>query len=88
VTDPAQGWYKDPYATHEDRYFSAGLPTKLVRDQGRESYDPPPDAPLPDCPLIPAIPREDADERSEATQADTERMRRAVFDYFDTLPKQ
>jgi hypothetical protein len=28
----AQGWYRDPYLVHEDRYFSDGQPTKLVRD--------------------------------------------------------
>jgi hypothetical protein len=50
----AQGWYRDPYAIHEDRYFSAGMPTKLVRDRGQESYDPPPDRPLPEIDLIPA----------------------------------
>jgi len=41
----AQGWYRDPYLVHEDRYFSAGQPTKLVRDAGAESYDPPPAGP-------------------------------------------
>jgi hypothetical protein len=41
----AQGWYRDPYLVHEDRYFSAGQPTKLVRDGGIEDYDPPPDGP-------------------------------------------
>jgi hypothetical protein len=41
----AQGWYRDPYLVHEDRYFSAGQPTKLVRDGGNEDYDPPPDGP-------------------------------------------
>ena len=41
----AQGWYRDPYLVHEDRYFSAGQPTKLVRDGGKESYDPPPAGP-------------------------------------------
>jgi hypothetical protein len=53
----AQGWYRDPYLVHEDRYFSAGEPTKLVRDCGIESYDPPPAGPpktalveVPDCP--------------------------------------
>jgi hypothetical protein len=89
VTELAQGWYQDPYAIHEDRYFSAGRPTKLVRDQSRESYDPPPDSAPPDSPLIPAIPRTDPDARSEATQPTaTDRMQRAVLDYFDTLPKQ
>jgi len=39
----AWGWYPDPYRVHEERYISAdGRPTKLVRDAGRESYDPPP----------------------------------------------
>jgi hypothetical protein len=41
----AQGWYRDPYLVHEDRYFSAGQATKLVRDGGVEAYDPPPAAP-------------------------------------------
>jgi len=50
----AQGWYRDPYEIHEDRYLSAGTPTKLVRDNGQESYDPPPDRPLPDRDLVPA----------------------------------
>jgi len=41
----AQGWYRDPYCVHEDRYFSDGQPTKLVRDGGVECYDPPPPGP-------------------------------------------
>jgi hypothetical protein len=45
VSVVAQGWYRDPYLVHEDRYFSAGEPTKLVRDGGIEDYDPPPDGP-------------------------------------------
>jgi hypothetical protein len=48
----AEGWYRDPYAIHEDRWMSQGQPTKLVRDAGIESYDPPPDLPLPDV-LVP-----------------------------------
>jgi len=40
------GWHLDPFGLHEHRYFSRGKPTKLVRDDGRESYDEPPaDAP-------------------------------------------
>jgi hypothetical protein len=55
VTDAriAQGWYQDPYQEHEDRYFSGGQPTKLVRDRRLESFDPPPDLPVPG-PLVPA----------------------------------
>jgi len=41
----AQGWYRDPYRVHEDRYFSDGQPTKLVRDGSTECYDAPPPGP-------------------------------------------
>jgi hypothetical protein len=44
------GWFLDPYHLHEFRYFSGGIPTKLVRDAGLESFDPPPDIPLPGPP--------------------------------------
>jgi hypothetical protein len=54
---PAEGWYRDPFAVHEDRWMSQGQPTKLVRDGGTESYDPPPDLPLPDE-LVP-VPEDD-----------------------------
>jgi hypothetical protein len=37
-----QGWSADPFRLHEQRYFSAGQPTKLVRDGTVESYDEPP----------------------------------------------
>jgi hypothetical protein len=37
-----QGWYEDPFRLHQARYFSAGRPTKLVRDGNVESYDEPP----------------------------------------------
>ena len=46
-TNAAEGWYRDPFGIHEDRWMSQGKPTKLVRDSGTESYDPPPDLPLP-----------------------------------------
>lgn len=39
-----QGWYADPFGVHEERYFSVGQPTKLVRDGPVESYDDPPSA--------------------------------------------
>ena len=42
----AEGWYRDPYNVHTDRWFSDGSPTSLVRDFGQESHDPPPDEPL------------------------------------------
>ncbi len=37
-----QGWFQDPFGLHERRYFSAGRPTKLVRDGQVETYDEPP----------------------------------------------
>lgn len=41
----AEGWYRDPYGIHQDRWFSAGTPTSLVRDQGTEGHDDPPGYP-------------------------------------------
>jgi hypothetical protein len=41
----AEGWYRDPYLVHQDRWFSAGQPTELVRDDGTEGNDPPPPGP-------------------------------------------
>jgi len=37
-----QGWHPDPSGQHEQRYFSGGQPTKLVRDGLAEAYDEPP----------------------------------------------
>jgi len=37
-----QGWYSDPFGQHDKRYFSAGRPTKLVRDGNIESFSEPP----------------------------------------------
>lgn len=37
-----QGWHADPFGRYEQRYFSAGRPTKLVRDGRTEAYDEPP----------------------------------------------
>jgi hypothetical protein len=38
----AEGWYQDPYGSHEARWFSQGTPTALVRDAGIESHEAPP----------------------------------------------
>jgi hypothetical protein len=50
----AQGWYRDPFGIHEDRYFSDGRPTKLVRDGRAEAYDEPPGKPFAPADLVPA----------------------------------
>ena len=52
-TDDAEGWYLDPYGLHEQRWFSAGRPSRLVRDGMVEASDPPPAKPF-DAPLTPA----------------------------------
>ena len=62
------GWFRDPYHLHEDRYFSEGNPTKLVRDSGLESFDPPPDIPMPEEPVRTA---------SHAKESGSSDMRRA-----------
>jgi hypothetical protein len=38
----AQNWCADPFGRHQARWFSNGIPTALVRDQGVETQDPPP----------------------------------------------
>jgi hypothetical protein len=48
----AEGWYHDPYGLHEERWYSDGTPTKLVRDAHVESYDPPPASPPPTAELV------------------------------------
>ena len=53
TSDDAEGWYLDPYAIHEQRWFSAGKPSRLVRDGLVETNDPPPGRPF-DGPLMPA----------------------------------
>jgi hypothetical protein len=55
VGERPQGWYRDPFAIHEERYFSEGWPTKLVRDAGTESYDLPPDGEFFDDELVKVI---------------------------------
>jgi hypothetical protein len=38
----AEGWYADPYGAHEERWYSDGWPTSLVRDAGVDGTDAPP----------------------------------------------
>jgi hypothetical protein len=48
----AEGWFRDPYHLHEDRWFSDGTPTSLVRDNGTTCRDEPPPQ-EPSEPLVP-----------------------------------
>jgi len=65
MTPEPQGWYNDPFGRHEARYFSAGKPTKLVRDGGHESNDPPPSESDPAGTLRPAQFHEDDESSPE-----------------------
>jgi hypothetical protein len=40
LVEDLHGWNADPSGRHQERYFSGGQPTTLVRDAGRESHDP------------------------------------------------
>jgi len=66
----AEGWYVDPFGAHEARWFSAGRPTLLVRDNGQELHDPPPQATF-DGPLTPVEGVQDSD-GSDLLRADKE----------------
>ena len=74
----AQGWYRDPYGVHEDRYFSDGQPTKLVRDGGAESYDPPPPRP-PEVELV-EVAQSPPTDGSDLRRADERAPGRAAYD--------
>jgi hypothetical protein len=67
----AEGWYRDPYGIHQDRWFSAGTPTSLVRDQGAEGHDDPPGYPPPGPPAeIPETNRFPGDDFRRADEAE------------------
>ena len=72
ILDEPEGWCLDPYGHHEQRWFSAGRPTALVRDAVRESRDPPPDAPPP-RPVEAAPEAETPTERADPYDPDTAR---------------
>ena len=64
--------------------MSRGQPTKLVRDGGSESYDPPPDLPTPGV-LVPAdagssAAGDDAGEADQESSYSNRRARRAALD--------
>jgi hypothetical protein len=71
----AEGWYRDPFESHEDRWFSDGRPTALVRDGGFDAHDAPP-AENWSGPLAPAASVEPAngDDLKRADQSVPERL--------------
>lgn len=81
----AEGWYRDPFGVHEDRWISQGKPTKLVRDGGAETYDEPPSDEV-TVPLVPVDGPEpiDGDDLSRAdAQNGPPDYSRAAWDVFD-----
>jgi hypothetical protein len=74
----AQGWYRDPYCVYEDRYFSDGQPTKLVRDGSVECYDPPPSG-QPNTELVEVRQSEHGDS-NDLRRADDRSAGPAVYD--------
>ena len=64
----AEGWYRDPYGIHQDRWFSAGNPTAPVRDHGVEGHDEPPGSPPPGPPA--EIPETDPFTTDDLRRAD------------------
>ena len=86
----AEGWYRDPYKIHTDRWFSDGNPTELVRDGARESNDPPPDTPISE-PLVESDSSEavDGDDLRRADEAEASGPydpKKAVERALDSLP--
>ena len=79
MTAPAaEGWYRDPYGVHQDRWFSAGAPTSLVRDQGTEGHDDPPPDPPPAPPA--AIPEVDEFPSDDLRRADEDEANGGQYD--------
>jgi len=73
--DAVEGWYEDPYGIHEQRWFSAGTPTALVRDRGAEAHDEPPAYPPPVAPVeapepVDKFPEDDLKRADEAEAGD------------------
>ena len=92
MTLAAEGWYKDPYGLHEDRWYSVGRPTNLVRDAGVESHAEPPEAAPPHGDLVRSDPGPQAATGSDVHRADevfdeppydNAKARRALLDIFD-----
>jgi len=70
------GWCYDPYGVHEQRWFSDGTPTRLVRDGGIVSNDPPP--PTKPCVSVIPVTYPDRTDGSDLRRADDARTYRVA----------
>jgi hypothetical protein len=84
----AEGWYQVPYRKHEDRWYSDGTPTTLVRDAGVEAQDPPPSPEAPTGPLVRSVPDhpspgpEDLDRANDPDAGEAPDYSEAAFEAF------
>jgi hypothetical protein len=87
----AEGWYRDPFNRHADRWFSDGRPTALVRDGAKEGHDPPPERPftgaLVECPTPVAVDGDDLKRADEAESVDLADAEKAMQVGIDNLPR-
>ena len=83
----AEGWFDDPYGVHQHRWFSAGRPSALVRDDGAESNDPPPAA-SPTVPLhrVDAPPSSGGDDLIRAGDTESVKPHDAAMGTWGTIP--
>jgi hypothetical protein len=71
-TVKAEGWFQDPFEIHEDRWYSDGVPTALVRDGDVEAQNPPPSSQPASGKLVRSVPRGGPGGPEDLRRADTE----------------
>src|SRR5258707_14906271 len=89
-----EGWFTDPYASHDARWLSDGQATKLVRDGDATSYEDPPAGPwIKEPERIEADPNATegtdlirADAAESAGVYDEKRAKWALYDYLGAQP--
>ena len=91
MSQEAEGWYRDPFGRHTDRWFSVGQPTALVRDGHREGHDPPPDTPfsgtLVASPTPAVVDGDDLRRADEAESVDLAAAEMSMQEAIDNLPR-
>jgi hypothetical protein len=65
-----EGWFQDHLRIHEERWYSDGIPTSLVKDSGVESKDPPPSPDRPSEPLVRSVPHGESPGPDDLLRAD------------------
>jgi hypothetical protein len=90
-----EGWFLDPFHVHEARWFSAGVPTSLVRDGGQDARDDPPAAtyvgnltPVPEAPVEATDDRraDDAERQETLPEGGLDVFDRQLFGFFPRWP--